>query len=108
DFVLQLNSMYLAVFDNMRSVTKDQSDLLCRASTRAASAKRTLFTTTGLTGLSLHSPMVLNGIHDFVKESDLADRCLRIRLVPMATNKRRSEQDLRAELEAVLPEILGA
>ncbi len=108
DFVLQLNSMYLAVFDNMRSVTKDQSDLLCRAATRAASAKRTLFTTTGLTGLSLHSPMVLNGIHDFVKESDLADRCLRVRLTPMPTEKRRSEQDLKAELEEVLPEILGA
>lgn len=107
-FTLQLNSMYLTVFDNLRKLNKNQSDLLCKAATKSATTKRTLYTTTGMTGLALHSPMVLNGIHDFVQESDLADRCFRVYLKPMSQDKRRTEQELKAEFTEAMPEILGA
>jgi hypothetical protein len=108
DLVLQLNSMFLVVFDNLRTLTKAQSDLLCSIATKASTAKRTLYKTSELTSFELHSPMVLNGIHDFIKESDLASRCLKVDLKPMPNDKRKAEKELKAELEAVLPEILGS
>ncbi|HAS6891245.1 TPA: ATP-binding protein [Vibrio parahaemolyticus] len=108
DFVLTINGMSLVVIDNLRSLTKRQSDLLCTVATKGTMTKRTLYKTAEVTMLELHSPLVLNGIHDFVKESDLASRCLRVNLEPMKKGNRRPEQELKAELEAAMPEIFGA
>ncbi|MDW3059192.1 ATP-binding protein [Vibrio sp. 1978] len=108
DFVLTINGMSLVVIDNLRSLTKRQSDLLCTVATKGTMTKRTLYKTAEVTMLELHSPLVLNGIHDFVKESDLASRCLRVNLEPMNKGNRRPEQELKAELEASMPEIFGA
>ncbi|EGR0651109.1 ATP-binding protein, partial [Vibrio vulnificus] len=108
DFVLTINGMSLVVIDNLRSLTKRQSDLLCTVATKGTMTKRTLYKTAEVTMLELHSPLVLNGIHDFVKESDLASRCLRVNLEPMKKGDRRPEQELKAELEASMPEIFGA
>lgn len=108
DFVITINGMSLVVIDNLRSLTKKQSDLLCTVATKGTIPKRTLYKTSEVTLLELHSPLVLNGIHDFVKESDLASRCLRVNLHPMQKGERRDEQELKAELAAAMPEIFGA
>jgi len=108
DFVITINGMFLAVFDNLRSLTKAQSDLLCTTATKGSTAKRTLYTSTDLTLMELHSPLVLNGIHDFIKESDLASRCIQVLLHQMKESERRPEQELKADLEAAMPEIFGS
>ncbi|KKC97899.1 hypothetical protein [Photobacterium halotolerans] len=108
DFILTINGMFLAVFDNLRNLKKSQSDLLCTTATKGSTAKRTLYTTSELTLMELHSPLVLNGIHDFVQESDLASRCLRVYLHPMQDENRRPEQELKVELAEAMPEIFGA
>lgn len=108
DFILAINGMFLAVFDNLRTLKKSQSDLLCTTATKGSTAKRTLYTTSELTLLELHSPLVLNGIHDFVQESDLASRCLRVCLNPMKDGERREELVLKEELAEAMPEIFGA
>ncbi|WP_305370877.1 hypothetical protein [Photobacterium leiognathi] len=58
--------------------------------------------------LELHSPVILNGIHDFIKESDLASRCVHVKLQKMRADKRRPMEDLKEELEVLMPDILGA
>lgn len=108
NFMLTINSMYLAVFDNLRSLTKVQSDILCTAATNGSTAKRELYTDTQLTVLQLHSPLVLNGIHDYIKESDLASRCVHVKLQPMQENERRTEEELKAELDVLKPDLFGA
>ncbi|WP_104039900.1 ATP-binding protein [Vibrio hyugaensis] len=108
DFMLVINSMYLSVFDNLRSLTKEQSDILCTTATNGSTAKRELYSDTQLTVLQLHSPLVLNGIHDYIKESDLASRCVHIKLQPMPEKMRRTEQELKADLEALKPDLFGA
>lgn len=108
DFMLIINSMYLPVFDNLRSLTKDQSDILCTAATNGSTAKRELYSDTQLTVLQLHSPLVLNGIHDYIKESDLASRCVHVKLQPMPKSARRDELELKAELETLKPDLFGA
>lgn len=108
DFAITINGMFLAVFDNLRKLTKAQSDLLCTTATKGSTAKRTLYTSTELTLMELHSPLVLNGIHDFVQESDLASRCLHVSLYPMKEEDRLPEQILKANLAEAMPEIFGA
>ncbi|MFA0170728.1 ATP-binding protein [Vibrio splendidus] len=108
DFAIQVNSMFLGVYDNLRKLTKDQSDMLCTTATKGNIASRTLYSDDGLTSLLLHAPLLLNGIHNFVTESDLASRCFKVALVPMEEDKRKPEGLLKQELEAALPEIFGS
>ncbi|MCL1056800.1 ATP-binding protein [Shewanella gelidimarina] len=108
DFVITINGMSLVVIDNLRKLTKKQSDLLCTVATKGTMPKRTLYKTSEVTLLELHAPLVLNGIHDFVKESDLASRCLRVNLNAMKEGTRRPELELKAELDTAMPEIFGA
>lgn len=108
DFAIQINSMFFGIYDNLRKLTKDQSDMLCTTATKGSIASRTLYTNNSLTSLLLHAPLLLNGIHFFVTESDLASRCFKVGLVPMADDKRRAEDELKQELEAALPEIFGS
>src|SRR5690606_22158627 len=53
-------------------------------------------------------PIVLNGIEDIVSRPDLGDRAIILTLEPIPAEKRKPEKVLWAELEAVLPKILGA
>ena len=108
DFALIINNTFLAVFDNLRSLTKSQSDLLCTTATKGCSPKRKLYTTANLVLLELHAPLALNGIHDFVKESDLASRCLHVKLKSMPDNQRKPETELKSELNNLMPNIFGA
>ncbi|MGF1877180.1 ATP-binding protein [Photobacterium frigidiphilum] len=108
DFAIQVNSMFLGVYDNLRKLTKDQSDMLCTTATKGNIASRTLYSNDGLTSLLLHAPLLLNGIHNFVTESDLASRCFKVALVPMAENKCKPEGLLKQELDDALPEIFGS
>ncbi|HCM1502551.1 TPA: ATP-binding protein [Vibrio parahaemolyticus] len=108
NFIKTINGMSLVVIDNLRKLTRNQSDLLCTVATKGTKPVKTLYKTSDVTLLELHSPLILNGIHDFVKESDLASRCLRVNLEPMKKGNRRPEQELKAELEASMPEIFGA
>jgi hypothetical protein len=108
DFAIQINSMFLGVYDNLRKLTKDQSDMLCITATKGNIASRTLYSNDGLTSLLLHAPLLLNGIHHFVTESDLASRCFKVGLVPMSDDKCKPEGELKKELDAALPEIFGS
>lgn len=108
DFAIQVNSMFLGVYDNLRKLSKDQSDMLCTTSTKGSIASRTLYSNDGITSLLLHAPLLLNGIHNFVTESDLASRCFKVFLMPMDENKRKPEGLLKQELNAALPEIFGS
>ena len=108
DYAVILNGVFLAVFDNIRTLTKDQSDMLCKTATKSSVAKRKHYTNAEVILLELHSPVILNGIHDFIKESDLASRCVHVKLQKMQADKRRPMEDLKEELEVLMPDILGA
>jgi hypothetical protein len=56
--------------------------------------------------LNLHAALVLNGIHSFVDQPDLAQRCLPIQLLPISESLRKSEVEINREFEADLPLIM--
>ncbi|MGR5411010.1 ATP-binding protein [Vibrio sp. PNB22_8_1] len=108
DLAIHSNSSYMLMYDNMRSVSGPMSDLLCSVATGSSFATRKLYADSDLTSMTLHSPLVLNGIHSFVKESDLADRCLRLLLAKMEEQNRRSERELKECWARDLPVIFGS
>ncbi len=67
---------------------------------------RKLYTDEDQHVIPLHGAILLNGIYAFIDQPDLAQRSLPLRLEPLPEGRRKSEEDLRRELEADLPVIM--
>jgi len=96
---------FLLVYDNIRSLTLRWSDTCCIIVYGGAVTSRALYSDDDEAALILHAPLVLNGIHSFIKEPDLANRCLTIHLLPMDPDNRKLANELLANLELQLPDI---
>jgi hypothetical protein len=55
--------------------------------------------------MRLHVGLVLNGLHRFVDQADLAQRCLPLELRPLVDTRRKSEAELFREFQDDLPAI---
>ena len=108
DLFAMLTNSYFVAFDNTDVLSKEISDILCSAVTGATMQKRKLYTTNELGLFELHNTLVLNGIDIAPTESDLASRCLLLKLKPIATDERKTDTELRTLFQNSLPEILGA
>lgn len=105
DFAVASQMSHLVLYDNVRWLRLELSDLLCRSATRSELALRKLYSDSDVVTLTVHGPVVLNGIHESVRQSDLAERCLRVNLLPMDETDRRSERELNEEFRRDLPRI---
>lgn len=81
------------------------ADTLCVAATGGAASSRQLYTDADQHIQYLHVALVLNGIHHFIGQSDLAQRCLPIHLLALSENDRKSETQLIKDLQADMPAI---
>lgn len=97
---------HVTVYDNVRFIRPALADALCRVASGGALVKRKLFTDSDTVTLSLHGAVVLNGIHAFIDQPDLAQRCLPLTLLPIDEKCRRSETDLSRDFQRDLPKIL--
>lgn len=104
---IQAKDSHLLVFDNASSMRNDMSDALCRLATGGAVAKRMLYTNDDLHVLVQCNPFIINGIGDFVHRPDLLERAILLSLPAMSEGSRRTEQQIQADLEAILPGFLG-
>lgn len=107
DLAIMTNSNHVVAFDNLRSITDTQSDLLCMASTRGNYTGRQLFTDADTSSIRLHAPVILNGIHQLISQPDLAQRSIQLNLKPIDPKSRKSEADMFAKLEQDFPYIFG-
>tara|TARA_R110002111_G_scaffold55408_9_gene95274 strand:+ start:116 stop:1567 length:1452 start_codon:yes stop_codon:yes gene_type:complete len=105
DIVLSARQAHFLTYDNLRYLSKKWSDILCIASTGGNDPTRRLYTDSEMVNHPFHVPLVLNGIHDFVEEPDLAQRCLRLELKSIPENKRRDEKEFTDEFNADLQNI---
>lgn len=102
-----LQGAHLTAFDNMRKLNVEQSDMLCAAATRGTIIARKLYTNAEKSVIQLHGPVLFNGIHEFVQESDLAQRCLMVRLQPIDEAQRRTDEALMRDLAEDMPHIFA-
>jgi hypothetical protein len=115
---------HVIAIDNLSSLTADQSDILCRASTGGGFSHRTLNTDSDETTISFLNPQILNGIESIVTRGDLLARSFLVGLTEPTTKlsrtgfKNRLEElhptalggliDLLSKVLAVLPSIKGS
>ena len=106
DLAIAAQNSHVLCFDNMRDIGRFMSDVLCMAATGGAMTSRQLYTDADQQVMNLHVALVLNGIHSFIDQPDLAQRCLPIQLQPISESNRVSDNELVANFNADLPVIM--
>jgi hypothetical protein len=106
DIAIALQNAHVVFYDNLRSFPPHIADALCIAATGGVISSRQLYTDADQQLVPLHGAVVLNGLHHFIDQPDLAQRCLRIHLPEIHGDKRRSEQAMEAEFLAAYPAIM--
>ncbi len=97
---------WVTALDNLSHLGPDLSDLMCCIVTGAETIKRALFTDGDVVRSRYRKPLLLTGVDVSVIRPDLAERLLPLRLErPLI---RRTEAELWAEFEEILPLILGS
>ena len=107
DMIVAAQNAHLLLFDNVRKLSQTKSDDLCVAATGGSLSTRRLYSDDDQSVSYLHVALILNGIFDFVTESDLAQRSLAVYLQDMNENDRLSEIDLERQLENDMPVMLA-
>lgn len=108
DLVQFLAHSYAPTFDNVENLSREVSDVLCRAVTGEGYAKRALYTNDDDVIYTYQRCVALNGINVAAQRPDLLDRSILIELQPIQKSNRRLESELFAAFEADRPLILGA
>lgn len=105
DLAIGGQNAHVVAFDNVRSFKVSMADMLCIAATGGAMSSRQLYTDDEQQISRLHVAVILNGIHMFVSQGDLAQRCLPIHLERLPERKRQSEAAWVEAFEGDLPAI---
>ena len=108
ELALAANNGWVVAFDNISYIPKAMSNALCRVSTGGASSWRTLYENDGETLFEAQRPLILNGIGDFIKESDLLDRTLVLELPTIRGVQRQDERQFWKRFTEAQPRIFGA
>ena len=97
DLAIAVQHAHVVAFDNVCGFKSSISDLFCIVSTGGQVTSRRLYTDAEQIVIHLHGALVLNGIHSFVTQSDLAQRCLTLQLLPIPDEKRQSDRRCRPD-----------
>jgi hypothetical protein len=106
DLAIAAQNAHVLFYDNVREFTQSMSDILCIAATGGSLTSRQLYTDAEQNIIHLHVALVLNGIHSFITQPDLAQRTLPLQLLTLDEKYRKSEAEMVAEFQADLPYIL--
>ena len=105
DLAIAAQHNHALCLDNMRSIKAHTADIFCMTSTGGSSICRQLYSDGEQIFHNLHVALILNGIHPFINQPDLAQRCLRITMKPFQDNKRIPESELTKQFMEDYPEI---
>lgn len=108
DLMIAAANGWVLAYDNLSSIPVWLSDALCRLATGGGFSTRELYTDGEEILFDATRPMIINAIDDIAERSDLLDRCICLHLPTIPEDARRTEQQLRANLEQNHPLILGA
>lgn len=107
DLVLALANSYVSAFDNLETLSEEQSNLLCIAATGGTSTARRLFTDTDESVIKLHGCSILNGINVAVTRADLLDRAILLNLDRISSADRKEEKQVWEDFNRDKASILG-
>ncbi len=107
ELVRALNRSYFVAFDNLSTVTADQSDTLCRAVTGEGYVKRKLYSDNDDVVFTFRRAISLNGINEVANRPDLLDRSIPVLLERIPPEARKTEDEFWEAFGKAKPEILG-
>lgn len=106
DLGVALSTHYVMAVDNISSLPKGVSDLLCQASTGGSMLKRTKYSNFNASVVTFKNCVLLNGISIDNARLDLRDRIVGFEL-PTLHNKYCSAKELEEQFDKQLPFIMG-
>jgi hypothetical protein len=107
DLMIGAVNSWCVTYDNLSSLSDWMSDSLCRLSTGGGFATRSLFSDADEVFLDAQRPVIITTIDDLVSRSDLADRCVFLRLPLITDARRRAESILWRDFDAAWPRLMG-
>ena len=107
DLAIYAQGAHVLAFDNLSVLPQWLSDGLCRLATGSGFRTRRLYTDADEVVFEATRPIVANGIPDFVRSADLADRTLLVRLQLMPPERRRTAEKMEAAFRDAAPSLLG-
>ncbi len=107
DLMIHAKEYWLLNFDNTSGMKAEISDILCSLATGGGMAVRKLYTDEELNVLSYTRPFMINGISGYVTRPDLMERAIPIKLPPLGVERRKTEAELAAEFQSILPSVLA-
>lgn len=107
DLQLTIANSYIVTLDNIRTISKKCSDLLCRVCSGGSYKKRKLYTDGEMITYDLNCIVVISSISMPIKEPDLVDRSIVLELERIDAKKRKSEAEIWERFNKDLPKILG-
>lgn len=108
DMAIRMNASYLVVWDNMRRLKKDFSDLLAQGVSGGVYTKRQLYSNTDEVKIQLRNLIILTGVDVVATEPDALDRSLIINLSRMENDKIVPENILKKQFQKDKSKFLGA
>ena len=108
DLFVSVHNSHMLVCDNVSNITPAISDALCQISSGSGFATRRLFTNSAELLVGGSRPVILNGLGNGITRSDLADRAVVLRLMPIKRESRRSDTNLWLEFESERSQIFGS
>ena len=95
-------------FDNLSSLSVDDSDALCRISTDGSFSEKTLYTDADEYVIKACRPIIINGVNNCAAQADLADRIIDIELKSINDKDVRTDDDILNRFNMMHPKLLGA
>jgi len=106
-FAVQSRHRWIFAYDNLTHLTTEQQDAMCCASTGAGYLERMLFTDSDVTFVEYRRPQILTSVDLVPTRSDLLDRCLLVKVKPLPTGDRKTNEELQQLFDANHGAILG-
>lgn len=108
DLKVLLNSSYYVAFDNLSRISNAMSDFLCTVVTGGTYTSRMKYENDKTFFITLKQGLCLNGIGNFIKNEDLADRAIIFNTKPFVKVKTLGETEIKEAINNELPYIMGS
>jgi hypothetical protein len=99
---------WILSFDNLSRLTGTMRDALCRMATGSGFCTRAMYKDDQVVSFWSKRPIVLNGIPEFINQSDLSDRTLCVRLPAIPADRRLADSEIDGYFRKAHPQLLGA
>ncbi|MBR6510452.1 MAG: hypothetical protein IKT38_07590 [Clostridia bacterium] len=107
DLITTLSNNHFSAFDNIGKLSPDFCNVFCQSSTGGTLSKRKLYSDNREICINIKRLVALNGINLEISQSDLLDRSILMHLNRIDESKRRTDEELDADFQNVLPHVLG-